>query len=89
MLAQRESDRDEGFEEDSWQSYETRELGLIIQAPLRADKLWKELDGQGDDRPAKANSSASVAISGLVHSRDVTAPTSCLAVGVTTLVGVR
>ena len=42
------NDGDEGFEEDDWQ-YQTRELGLIKQAPLRADRWWKDLDWQGDD----------------------------------------
>ena len=39
---------DEGFEEDNWQ-YKARELGLVMQAPLPADRWWKDLGTQGDD----------------------------------------
>ena len=46
--AARIDDRDEGFEEDDWH-YETRELGRAVEAPLRADRWWKDLGGQGDD----------------------------------------
>ena len=45
------NDRDEGFKKDDWQ-YETRELILIMQAPLRADRWWKDL-GVKCDHPSQ------------------------------------
>ena len=44
-------ERGEGFEEDGWQ-YETRDLGSVMEAPLRRlrqDRRCKDLGWQGDD----------------------------------------
>ena len=62
--------------------YETHESGSMAEAPLPADRLWKDLGREGNE--------ASAAISVSVCSVGITSPTSCslAAVRVTVLFGV-